>query len=128
MPNLTYLHDVPIDGYIQVTGDEARQAARLLATKEGIFGGFSSGANLAAALKLLDGEMAGKTIAIMMCDSGLKYLSHRPMGRHLTGSTSKSITTSADHDTSQGPARTEQQRPFHLDPGSSPLDTYVKDT
>ncbi|MBV8348220.1 MAG: hypothetical protein JOZ49_11995 [Mycolicibacterium sp.] len=46
-----------------------------LATREGIFSGYSSGANLAAALKLLDGEMAGKTIAIMMCDSGLKYLS-----------------------------------------------------
>jgi cysteine synthase len=75
MPDLTYLHDVPIDGYVQVTGDEARQAARLLATREGIFSGYSSGANLAAALKLRDGEMAGKTIAIIMCDSGLKYLS-----------------------------------------------------
>ncbi|GHF11836.1 cysteine synthase [Streptomyces spiralis] len=75
MNDLTYLRDVPIDGFVQVTGDEARQAARRLATEEGIFGGFSSGANLAAALKLLDGEMRGKTLAIMICDSGLKYLS-----------------------------------------------------
>ncbi|RSL85523.1 hypothetical protein CEP51_003295 [Fusarium floridanum] len=40
-----------------------------------IFGGFSSGANISAAIELLKGEMAGKTIAIMICDSGLKYLS-----------------------------------------------------
>jgi cysteine synthase A len=42
---------------------------------EGIFAGFSSGANVAAALQLLRGEMTGKTVAVMMCDSGLKYLS-----------------------------------------------------
>ncbi len=35
--------------------------------------GFSSGANLAATLQLLAGP--GQTIAILMCDSGLKYLS-----------------------------------------------------
>ncbi|GAA1698002.1 PLP-dependent cysteine synthase family protein [Streptomyces yatensis] len=75
MDDLTYLKGVPVDGFVQVTGDEAKQAARRLATTEGIFGGFSSGANLAAALNLLDGEMRGKTLAIMICDSGLKYLS-----------------------------------------------------
>jgi len=72
---LTYLHGVVIDGFVQITGDEARHAARRLAAEEGIFAGFSSGANLAAALQLLDGEMRGKSIVIMMCDSGLKYLS-----------------------------------------------------
>ncbi|CAH0028826.1 unnamed protein product [Clonostachys rhizophaga] len=75
MPDLVYLKDVPVDGYLQVTGDQARQGARLLASKEGIFGGFSSGANVSAAIELLKGEMKGKTIAIMICDSGLKYLS-----------------------------------------------------
>lgn len=75
MPDLIYLKDVPADGYIQITGDQARRGGRLLAKKEGIFGGFSSGANLAAAIELLKGEMKGKTIAIMICDSGLKYLS-----------------------------------------------------
>ncbi|EQB52497.1 hypothetical protein CGLO_07883 [Colletotrichum gloeosporioides Cg-14] len=75
MPDLVYLKDVPVDGYIQVTGDQAKQGARLLAKKEGIFGGFSSGANLSAAIELLKGPMKGKTIAIMICDSGLKYLS-----------------------------------------------------
>ena len=42
---------------------------------EGIGGGFSSGANVAAALKLLSKDMVGKTIVIIICDSGLKYLS-----------------------------------------------------
>jgi len=36
---------------VQVTDEEARQAARDLALKEGIFAGYSSGANLAAARK-----------------------------------------------------------------------------
>jgi cysteine synthase A len=73
--DLPFLKDVPVDGYLQVSGDEARQAARLLARTEGIFGGFSSGANVAAALQLLSGAFSGKTIVILVCDSGLKYLS-----------------------------------------------------
>ncbi|MER7346907.1 cysteine synthase family protein [Streptomyces aurantiacus] len=75
MADLDFLDRVPIDGFVQVTGDEARSAARRLAAREGIFGGFSSGANIAAALKLLDGEMRGTTLAVVVCDSGLKYLS-----------------------------------------------------
>jgi cysteine synthase A len=75
MGGLAFLKDVPVDGYLQVSGDQARDAARLLARTEGIFGGFSSGANIAAALALLAGEQAGKTIAVLICDSGLKYLS-----------------------------------------------------
>ncbi|WP_404609899.1 pyridoxal-phosphate dependent enzyme [Caballeronia udeis] len=63
------------DGYLQVSGDDARRVARELARAEGIFGGFSAGANVAAALQLLAGEMRGRTIAAVICDSGLKYLS-----------------------------------------------------
>ena len=75
MADLIFLKDVPVDGYLQVSGDAARDATRLLARSEGIFGGFSSGANVAAALQLLAGDLAGKTIAVVICDSGLKYLS-----------------------------------------------------
>lgn len=66
-----------IDGFIEVTDDEAIQGARDLALKEGIFGGFSAGANVAAAVKLLKDQHVGKdeTIVILVCDSGLKYLS-----------------------------------------------------
>jgi len=42
---------------------------------EGIFCGFSAGANACAAVKLLQGEAKGKDIVILISDSGLKYLS-----------------------------------------------------
>jgi cysteine synthase A len=73
--DLAFLRGVPVDGYLQVSGAAARDTARLLAAKEGIFAGFSSGANVAAAMQLLAGEMRGKTVAVVICDSGLKYLS-----------------------------------------------------
>lgn len=75
MGDLQFLRGAPVDGYIQVEGNEAREVARALARHEGIFGGFSSGANVAAALRLLRTEMRGKTIGAVICDSGLKYLS-----------------------------------------------------
>lgn len=75
MPDLTFLQGLNFDGCLQVSGEEARAATRRLAREEGIFAGFSSGANLAAALKLLEGPLSGHTIGIMICDSGLKYLS-----------------------------------------------------
>lgn len=75
MRDLQFLEGVPVDGYMQVSGDEARTAARRLAQCEGVFAGFSSGANVAAALRLLRDEMRGKSLAVIICDSGLKYLS-----------------------------------------------------
>lgn len=75
MDSLKFLETVEVDGYVEVSGEEARDAARLLAGKEGIFAGYSSGANLAAAMKLLNGQLRGHTICVMICDSGLKYLS-----------------------------------------------------
>lgn len=64
-----------IDGYLTVTDDEAIDMARRLAKEEGLFAGFSSGANLAAAIRLLQTKHVGQTIAVLVCDSGLKYLS-----------------------------------------------------
>lgn len=75
MKDLVFLNRGQIDGYLQVTDQQAIAAARLLARKEGIFGGFSAGANLAAALQLLAGPLKGGTVAFVVCDSGLKYLS-----------------------------------------------------
>ena len=75
MPELALVNRAHIDGFIQVSDEAAMEGARRLAKEEGIFGGFSSGANLAAALQLLENEMAGKTVAILIPDSGLKYLS-----------------------------------------------------
>ncbi|MBW8009958.1 MAG: cysteine synthase family protein [Chloroflexi bacterium] len=72
---LPLLNREHIDGYLQVSDEEAVEAARRLAREEGIFGGYSSGANVAAALQLLEGSQRAKTIAVIICDSGLKYLS-----------------------------------------------------
>jgi len=74
MAALKFVKREIVDGYLQVGDDEAVEAARRLAKEEGIFAGFSSGANLAAALQLLAGPHRGETIAIVICDSGLKYL------------------------------------------------------
>ena len=55
MRELKFLRSFAIDGYLQVTDDEAMVCARRLAREEGVFAGFSTGANLAAALQLLKG-------------------------------------------------------------------------
>jgi cysteine synthase A len=75
MANLKFLEGFRIDGFLQVTDDDAIECARHLAAEEGIFGGFSAGANLAAALQLLRGPHRGQTVVMLVCDSGLKYLS-----------------------------------------------------
>lgn len=75
MSELAFINSEHVDGYLQVSDSQAIQAARQLARREGIFAGFSSGANLAAALQLLQGDLRGKTIVILINDSGLKYLS-----------------------------------------------------
>lgn len=72
---LGFMEGAPVDGYLAVSGGQAKAAAQVLAREEGIFGGYSSGANLAAALKLLEGSQAGGRVAILIPDSGMKYLS-----------------------------------------------------
>jgi cysteine synthase A len=64
-----------IDGFLSIRDEEALSTARELARREGIFAGFSSGANVAAALELLAGPHRGETVVTSICDSGLKYLS-----------------------------------------------------
>ena len=63
------------DGFISVTDEDSIKFARMLARLEGIMGGFSTGAHLAAAVELLRTTERGKTIGFVICDSGLKYLS-----------------------------------------------------
>jgi cysteine synthase A len=75
MTDLPLINKDLIDGYLQVTDEEAIEVTRRLAKEEGIFAGFSSGTNVAAAMQLLRTTSRGKTIAVLLCDSGLKYLS-----------------------------------------------------
>jgi cysteine synthase A len=71
MPQLPMLEYARPDDTLIVSDEEAIDAARRLAREEGIFAGFSSGANIAAALRLAP----GKTVVTIVNDSGLKYLS-----------------------------------------------------
>lgn len=75
MSDLPLLRSVPIDGYLAIGDEEAIGVARRLAREEGIFAGFSSGAVVVAALRLLRDAHAGGTVAVVLADSGLKYLS-----------------------------------------------------
>lgn len=58
-----------------VTSEGAHDMARRLAREEGLFAGASSGANVAAALRLAARLGPGRTVATVLCDSGMKYLS-----------------------------------------------------
>jgi len=70
MADLPLVRPQHVDGRIVVSDEEAIQAARRLAREEGIFAGFSSGANIAAALRLVE----GRTVVTLINDSGMKYL------------------------------------------------------
>jgi cysteine synthase A len=75
MPELRLLDRSLVTGFLGVSDAEAIAGSRLLAREEGIFAGFSTGANLSAALQLLAGPEAGRTIVFLACDTGMKYLS-----------------------------------------------------
>jgi cysteine synthase A len=65
-----------IDEIVRVTNDDAINTARLVAKTEGVLVGISAGAAVWAALKIAGRpESAGKTIVVILPDSGERYLS-----------------------------------------------------
>jgi len=65
-----------VDRVEQVSDEEAIEFGRRLAREEGILSGISSGGAMAVAARLaLDPEFKGKTIVVILPDSGERYLS-----------------------------------------------------
>jgi cysteine synthase A len=69
------LHKEILDGVIQVSKDEAFSFAQRAAREEGIFGGISSGAALAAVAKKLPEIPKGAKVLAFNYDTGERYLS-----------------------------------------------------
>lgn len=65
-----------INEVLRVESEEAGKISRRLAREEGIFAGISTGANVAAALKLAArAEYKNQNIVTIACDTGERYLS-----------------------------------------------------
>ena len=64
-----------LDGVLTVTDDQAYQTAKLLAKREGLLVGISSGANVFAAQKVAQELGPGKNVVTILCDTGERYIS-----------------------------------------------------
>jgi cysteine synthase A len=72
---LSLMEGVKIDGHLTCDDNDAAMCARMLALQEGILAGYSTGAQLHAAIELLRGREKGNNVVMMVCDTGMKYFS-----------------------------------------------------
>lgn len=62
------------DSFVEIDTDLARETTLALAREEGLFVGISSGANVAAALKIARNLTQPACIVTILCDNGSRYL------------------------------------------------------
>jgi cysteine synthase A len=68
-------HRDEVDEILAVPTADAKAMARRLAREEGIFAGTSTGANVVASLRVAERLGSGATVATLVVDSGLRYVS-----------------------------------------------------
>jgi cysteine synthase A len=68
-------HPDEVTEILTVSTEDAKAMARRLAREEAIFAGTSTGANVVAALRIATRLGPGRTVATIIVDSGLRYLS-----------------------------------------------------
>jgi cysteine synthase A len=64
-----------VDEIVRIPTEEAKEMARRLAREEGLCAGTSSGANVAAAIRIAKELGPSATVVTLLVDSGVKYLS-----------------------------------------------------
>jgi cysteine synthase len=70
-----------VDEIQTVSTEEAKRMTRRLALEEGIFAGISTGANVVVAIRIAQRLGPGATVATIIVDSGLRYLSTNVFAR-----------------------------------------------
>ena len=70
-----FFDDSIADVKLEVSTEEAMEMTRRLVREEAILAGISSGANVAAALKLAKTLPSGSVVVTILCDNGNRYLS-----------------------------------------------------
>ena len=68
-------HPGEVDEILTVSTDDAKAMARRLAKEEAVFAGTSTGANIVASLRVAERLGPNATVATLIVDSGLRYLS-----------------------------------------------------
>ena len=68
------------DGTVEISTETAYDYTKLLTRSEGLFVGISSGANVAAAVKIAENVPDNSVIVTVLCDSGSRYLSESVWG------------------------------------------------
>jgi cysteine synthase A len=72
---LSLMEGIEVTEHLKCSDEAAAAGARLLALDEGILAGYSTGAQMHCAIDLMKTRERGSTVAFLVCDSGMKYLS-----------------------------------------------------